>query len=366
MDFEASSLKFMSDEFWLRCVSFHNDTTSVSIELADSEGNYIEGASELLNWLAKQKWIAHNAGYEQGCLYAVTGVLSTPYACTYGLLSQLANEGGDGQSWGLKRAAPELLGDHWRGWDDAIKDKKNMSKYPFEVLGTYNQIDSAATWGIYQLAEEAVDNNKDTWGKYFWNAHREDFISLLTLHTESYIEGLEVDLPYITNYIKDLEGEIEESTTSIFQHPKIKPFVDAYNKRILDEYDLVTKNYDKKYKKDGSISVNYQKRLDKREEVAKTQHFNLGSSKQLSYLLYDCLKCEVYKLTDNGAKSTDEESLSTIPVFGNMLLDNRSLHSQLRFLQTIIDNHDNEIIRVSCKLPGTITGRVSSGSIEEN
>lgn len=367
-DFETYGTNWMAPGFWVRCVSFHNDEVSIAVELASTEGVYYPYAYELLDFLADQSGIiAHNAGYEIGCAYGMVGRTPTPHACTYALLALLACEGSPGQSWGLKQAAPELIG--WEKWDKDLGNKADLALLPFEQLGWYNQLDSAATWELYKICCETVDKHKaagEMWAQIFWDYYREDFTDALMLQDEAYREGLYIDPPYVAEYLQQVEQEVDDTRRAFLEHPDIAPHIAAYDKAVVEEAERALRDYGKKYKLDGSETVNYQKAQIKVANLRGVGHFNLGSPAQLKWLFYDRLKCDVKIYTDTGAPSTDADALAAIPVYGKLLLNHRDVISQQKFLLALLDNEENGVVRISIRLPGTITGRASAGSLEGN
>ena len=229
-DFETYGLKFMDPEFFVRSVSFHNDEVSCAIELSDPEGNYYPGARLLFQWLVKQPGlIAHNAGFEAGVLYAMTDHY-VPHQCTYALMAHVANEGSPGQRWGLKQLGEEVLG--WEDWSTGIPKSEQMAKLPFEQLGWYNQVDSAATWCLYKGIKDAVKGHD--WEQIFWTYFDEDLATQLELQFEAYRDGLVIDVEYTKWYLSRSEEELHQAEQKILTHPDIKPYVDKVNAKTLE------------------------------------------------------------------------------------------------------------------------------------
>ncbi len=366
-DYETYGLEYMSSEFWVRSVSFVNDDVSVAVELSDESGNYYPFAGSVFNFLSRQRGlIAHNAKFEAGVTYAMTDVLQVPEFCTLAMSKYLANEGWDGQSWGLKDLAVDLLGQQYKGYDDKLPKSKEMAKADWDTLGYYNQIDSHVTWHLFKIMETSINDNKDTWGSHFWDFLEQDIHTWITQHTRTYIQGLMVDVQYTKEFIKQIEQEIEDRKHEIFSHEDIKPHVDYYNQKVIEaqENNLNSKN---KFNKDGSLSKNWEKANTKLEIVKRYNHFNLDSPKQLGWLLYNKLDSEVIYTTDTGAPSTSKKALRENTKYGKLILDYRDTVSYYKFLRSVISNTTEDgLIRINTKTPGTLTGRASSGIIEEN
>lgn len=363
LDFETYGTQWMRAGFWVRCCSFHNDDVSICVEIADQEGRYLPFALELFEWLSTQTgMIAHNASYEIGVIYSMTDVMPEPHACTYALLGALNNEGSPGSSWALKAAGPELLG--WEKWDKQIGPKSEMAKIDFETLGWYCQLDSAATWAIYQMCCDCVDEYMDSWGQHFWQWYREDMTNILMLQQEAYVQAIYVDTPYISQYSNKVDKEIEDALKGFYEHPDLLEHINAFNSHTIGIVQAEVDNYGSKYKKDGSITINYQKALDRLDEVKGKQHFNIGSTGHLKWLLYDRLQVDCKFFTESGAPAMDGDALEAIPKYGRLVINYRDAENKRRFLQALQDNSEDGRVRVSIKIPGTYTGRMSAGSLE--
>lgn len=358
-DFETYGLKFMEEGFFVRTVSFHNDRFSCSVELSDSEGKYYPGASALLNWIADQKGgIAHNASFEMGVLYAMTGK-QVHHKCTYAIVAHLANEKKYDGGWSLKRLGQDLL--NWQDWSVDIPKNETMSQLPFEKLGWYNQLDSAATWELYKVCKEAVKDRP--FENIFWGYFEEDLDTQLELQFEAYRDGLHIDPEYVAEYTQTVKEEKEECKRMFLEHPDIKPYVDKVNQAVLDD---IQAKIDKtpEFTKTGLPTKRRLLYLDKLEQAKTECFFSIDSPVQLRELLYGFLGVEATVFTDTGSPSTDKKALSQIPRYGKMLLEYKDYESQLKFLKALIVNEKNGIVRISIKVPGTLTSRPSSGSIE--
>ncbi len=363
-DFETLGTNWMAPGFWIRCVSFHNDQISVSVELANEQGEYLEGAADLFAWLSEQPGlIAHNAGYETGCIYAMTGVEITPYACTYALLASLANEGSPGQSWSLKIAGPELL--MCEPWDADVKgDKANMSLLPFEQLGTYNQLDSWASWELFKLMKECIDEHIDSWGANTWEFHQREMCMLIDLQNEAYREGLTIDTEYLPGFTAEVGQAVDDSYETFFNDPEIKPHVDFYNAEVIRQAEVSLAARKDKVTKEGRPSINYQKAEAKLEKMRTERHFSVTSTADLRWLIYSRMGHEAKMFTDGGQPATDADTLATLGAVGRLLLACRDVEAQHRFLKAVNDNLDEGVVRIGVRTPGTMTGRSSAGQLE--
>ena len=289
-DFEASGLDIWGEVFWIRSVSFHNDEVSCSVEIRGPEGELInhEVEKELYEWFTEQTGlVAHNYYYEGSVLYRATGQIIPAKCCTRKTFMDLANEGYEGQSWALDEGIRRLL--QWppnntelNAW---LKERKltkaKMHLAPFDILGYYNQLDSAATWELYKLFCQCIEDYHDTWGQYYWEHIEHDYMALLMLQIESYKEGLTIDLDALKSYQKKVTKERDEFFKAFVKHPKVAKYIRGYEKAQRNQ--IVNKN--KQYTKDGRINKNWQKFEDKKEELMESIKFNVDSADQIRWLI---------------------------------------------------------------------------------
>jgi DNA polymerase I-like protein with 3'-5' exonuclease and polymerase domains len=311
-DFEASGLDLMADCFWVRSVSFHNDSYSCSVQVRDEEGEQISPKYEkmLFEWIANQKeLIAQNATYECGVMMRATGKFVKPLADTYILAKALSNEGFVGQGWSLDYLSEHLL--EWpvysKELDKHLKEKglkkSEMCHADWEVLGKYNQLDSAATWEIYKRCKEAISDHWDTWGKFFMTTHQEDHMALLELQVSAYREGLTIDVKALRSYSETLEREAKERYEAFESHPKIAAALELWNNKILSDYLQLEPK--KKYKQNGDIAVNYTKWENKKDQFLEDNKFNINSPQQLQWICHQLF--DVYVQGDVAILEEKEE-----------------------------------------------------------
>jgi hypothetical protein len=359
-DYETSGLKWKDEGFLIRSVSFHNDDISLAIEVYNP---YVkpETRDRLMRYIANHRGlIAHNAMFEAGVTFAVTGKIPAILCCTRALGMQLAGEGSPGQSWGLKVLAKDLLG--WGDWSKGV-DVKNAMDIPWDVLGKYNQIDSAATWELFKIMRDVVTAHKSTWGKFFWEYHQQDFMNLVDLQIEAYSNGLNIDETRTITYQGIVQQEIEDKRKDWYSHEIISQGVKVFNKSVVDELKGQLKKIPVT-RKDGQVTKRWENAKSKVQEAETTMHFNIDSNTHLKWMLYDYLKLEAPKKTKKGEPSVDADSLERIPIYGEMILSYRASIAMFKFLRALLSNQKGGIVRIPIKTPGTITGRCSAGEIE--
>ena len=59
----------------------------------------------------------------------------------------------------------------------------------------------------------------------------------------------------------------------------------------------------------------------------------------------------------------DKGSLAKLGFFGKLITSYRNVLFEKRFVSAIEENHQEGVLRVGSRLPGTVTGRTSSGDI---
>jgi len=292
-DVETSGLDIKAEVFWIRCISFANDDFAISVELRKEDGDLIDLELErgLYRWLVTQEnTLSFNSTYECGVMMRATNTFMKPLADVYILFKALSNEGFLGQRWSLDYGCEHLLG--WPVYSDELskhlKDKglkkSEMCHVDFEVLGRYNALDSAATWGIYTRCMEAITDHHDTWGKFFMTTHQEDHMALLELQVSAYREGLTIDVEALRSYSRTIEQEMKDKLGLFKSHPKVAAALKIWDDKVLSDYnDLEPK---KKYKNNGEVTVNHTKWGINKQKFLDSNQFNINSSDQLRWLAH--------------------------------------------------------------------------------
>jgi len=299
-DFEASGLDIWGEVFWVRSISYHNDDFSCSLEIRDPDGGLINHELEkaMFIWLSEQTGlVAHNYYYEGSVLYRATGKLTQAKCCTRKTYMDLANEGYDNQCWTLDEGMARLI--NWPAnttfLNKWLKDnnltKGDMCQAPFDILGWYNQLDSAATWEMYKLFCQCIKDHEDTWGSYYWDYIAEDFMALLMLQIEAYGEGLTLDLPNLEMYRDKITKEMDIALAAFIAEPRVAKYIKEYEE--AQQGLLVNKN--DKHTKKGDINKNWQKFEDTLADKMEAVEFNVDSPPQIKWLL-----TKVFDITKQG------------------------------------------------------------------
>lgn len=344
--------------------------------------------------------------------------------CTYGLFRQLANEGFEGQTWGLKDAQINLLGwqdtnewelDEWlieHGyWKSPSKepktnyyrietdkgerwvrpDKGEMYKAPAEILGHYCVLDAYSTYRLFtDVLRIAVMNLPvDEARKTFWNYHKE-FIQQVRLHVYQQLRGIQVDSEQLDNHKQWLEVEIKKAGAEFLNHPQAEPYVRSWNERIAENYmekqpaKFKIKKLGKepeKLKKNGEVSKNWlrwKEKADQPPEISKNwltweknynkikgeNHFNINSGPQRQWLFYDMLKFPIKLRTDKGQPATDKKALLGFGDLGKVLKKQNDLVKELGYVQGCLDALIFNTLHPQFRMPGTLTCRLAgSGGV---
>ena len=333
---------------------YTSDSFIQGIGLADSQFIYYfdrrllsdEAWAVLLEWIktTKTSLIAHNVMYDGSFLLRDTGAWSNWHACTYGMYKQLATEGFDGQTWGLKNAQVELLGwsssneeelDMWlinnkfiksysiepkssgylltveQGERYVIPDKSEMFNCPPEILGYYCGLDAAACYSLYaevfvpsfaQLPEE-----NEEFYKYY---HSEIFMTNLKLLVEQMLGGIFVDREKLILYYSKLDIIIEEKRELFFLLPEVQQYNLLVREQALQELkDKEPAKYKKshppkepaKFKKNGEQSQGYLNYLQKVEDYNLNLKYQTPSKNWLNW-------SEKYKATEESEFSLNINS----------------------------------------------------------
>lgn len=189
-------------------------------------------------------------------------------------------------------------------------DKKSMYKAPLEILGKYCMLDTIATFKLYT--------------KFDVQLEREDLLHLfktLTMPLQQTLmdveyRGVQIDINHLNN-------------------------IEKQNNKILEDKLTVIR---------GQIGE---------------PNFNVNSTQQLAWLLFDKLKLKPLRITDSGAPATDKA------VFNKYAKKNKVLQDILNFKKKRTENStfvtglrkeldSNNKVHTSYLLHGTDSGRLSS------
>lgn len=319
-------------------------------------------------------------------------------------------------------------------------NKAEMWRAPADILGKYCALDADSTYQLYTQVFVPVLERFPLLESYT----RNEFLTTLKLLIEQHQRGILVDVPALESYRQKVEGRIQELEAELFSHPDAAPHFEKYNRDKLEELAAKEppryKKFElgpepakykkqpkepKKLNKDGSISKSWlawsektkdgpevsanwlkwkakeeagpqQSKVweawrDKFEAAKTTQHFNLSSGPQLTWLLYSQMfDYEVkvpFEVKENGRKEfgaivlkhkdgreivelehtktgglpTDTNALRWMGDFGKLLDTYKGTVKELTaFVEPYLEHTDEHgILRPGWRVPGTLTGRLS-------
>lgn len=267
----------------------------VGIGLADSKSIYYidrksanKGAWDLLFKRladARFKLFGHNIFFDAAYITRdYPNYLLNWEWCTYGMLRQLANEGWDGQTWGLKDAQINLLGweetneaelDRWlvkRGlfMTDLKKNPEGNHQYPVlnkaeelryarpnkaemwqappSILGYYCGVDAASTYMLMtEILEPAIKSLPDS-AQSIFNEYHKMFITNVKILIEQQLYGVNIDTRQLKTYHSKLLNDIEESKQLFLKAKELAPYFNQIKQEALDELKLTEPAKYKKHK----------------------------------------------------------------------------------------------------------------------
>ena len=360
LDFEANTNKPHSTDLFIRTMALANDEYVVGVDFlgcSDTDWGW------LMEWLPQQKLIVFNAMYDNALLLRKSGRLVPPQVDLYIAFKKL---GGKKKSTdhkathSLKSAQVYILDWQDKGNDEIAEYMKkhqltwsDIRKFDQDILLRYNCLDADSTWALYQVFKELIAEHQENWGQYFGQWHREECLTAAALWIESLSHGLPIDEGQLESHRLDCQEKRDYYLTQFFDHPQIKDGVALYNATIVENLKAAEPP---KHKKNGDIQVRWLKWATKVKEAAAVNHFNTNSVQQLRWLLYGYAKIAPPK----GTLSTDAEALNSIGEVGQLLLNYRSMTTELKFVTQLAENNTDGKFYPRVVYPGTETGRVVS------
>ena len=305
------------------------------------------------------KKIAHNGKYDTQHLFASGFPVQNFYADTM-LMHYLLDEN---SLHGLKSLAWTYtdLG----GYEDELNQvRKKIAKekgrkvkelsfaeVPGEILWPYNNKDADVTFRIFHSMWPQLERENLT-GLLF-----ELFIPMAKLLSKIEYEGVNIDRKYLEEIVEVYKEKIKQKDILLQQDPEVLKYVrlkrEEYRRKRKEKWES-TSMAQKRY----SLTEYQEMKID---EIA----FNPNSSKQLIELFIKQLKLSVFKETEKGNPSIDDEALEhyakKVPIASIMSQRNKLLHLSGTFLVGIgeVVRRDGRV-HTSFNLHIAETGRLSS------
>lgn len=228
-----------------------------------------DGIKQAMEGLQHKSLLMHNALFDCDMIRRSYGVDLMPYVhCDTMIAAHLLDEN---RRCGLKDLALAIFGEtatkEQKEMKDSVsknggkltKDNYELYKADADLIGRYGAKDTILTWNLFWLFDEQLE--KDGLAKFFYE---EESMPLLRGPTyDLNTTGLRVDLDALQKLRGELEAEILEA----------KAYVNSEIKDLIQDYP-------------GTID--------------KKVGFNVGSSNQLAWLLFEKLGNLIPGLTDTG------------------------------------------------------------------
>jgi DNA polymerase-1 len=251
------------------------------------------------------------------------------------LLAHLENENRD--SYSLEALIKEFYGEEASHKEAFWAKYKNYQDAPEEERWDYGAKDILQTAKIYESLKATLSGTQGVPESLIEHVHR---LQYALLKTE--IEGVKVDIDYLTNLGVDLKAKIEDL------RPKMREMV-KYEADLV-ELQLWSKELSKR-------------KTDKGRAGVKRPEFSFESSQQIQSLLYDHLGLPPQHNEKTRQVSTDYASLEKLrdhhPIVG-MIQDNRELQKVYgSYIEGTLERMKNGRIYPSFNVAGTATGRIS-------
>jgi DNA polymerase I-like protein with 3'-5' exonuclease and polymerase domains/intein/homing endonuclease len=265
------------------------------------------------------------------------------------------------------KAAVKEVGGSWN------ESNKEFYKAPYTLLGRYCAFDTLYTYHIYDKFFCELEKQNLT---KLWN---EEVVPLLKVTYDLNTVGLRIDVPYfeklkseMTETIEALEDELYSSVekelveyeTSLIKEQlksgKLKVTSRSELGKLLLELGI---NEDDKDRYLETIKYWYKKKNGLRTI------FNLNSSADKAFLLYDLLGFECTEFTKSGERSVTKAIMSDIekkhgdhPTIKILTRRNAEIKLLTTYVIPFLEQHINGRIYPAFNQTGTISGRYSSDS----
>jgi DNA polymerase I-like protein with 3'-5' exonuclease and polymerase domains len=362
-DVETNTKNALSPSLYLRCFSVANSQSVLTVDCLECSG---EDWEWFKSWIVSQKIIVYNMLYEVQVLFNITKQYITPHADIFMLMKFL---GGPEYSdtmvrHSLKAAQVEIL-----DWDTANDDElktymkdsgytwSDVAKFDWQVLSKYSALDADSTWALYEYFKNMCKDYEDIWGSYTIQWHVEDCINAGMLQCESIVNGLKIDLEAMDAYTVECRTGFAATKDKFLTHKDLAPHIAEYD--TLAVASIMQAEPKTKETKKGEPSKNYLKWQAKVEAASNTSHFNIQSTQQLAWLLFEKAKYRPTKYGKSGP-SVDKESQQSLGEPGKLLIAYNGFKNELKFLEQLRSNNTAGRLHPKVIFPGTDTGRVVS------
>lgn len=378
------------------------EAVGVSFSPNESEGLYIPiqifQDNKLINpWNAKafeelkviilgllfqcKRLVLHNAIFDAKVFNNWLGIDILPYVfCdTMVLAHTVYNEEGP---MGLKPLAAKLIDPAAANPQNDVKEsvKKNggsvtkdnfeMYKCNYKILGNYAIYDTIYCMGIFNRLYPEIEKQglQELWTR--------EAMPLLQVSYDLNNNGINIDV----EYFEKLKGEVSTNITSIEEkiYSEVADELGAYEyKKVLNDLIVTPRSEVGKLLLNKGIPLEDLFLSNKAKQVILefyknkknvSRVFNLDSSDDKAFLLFDVLKMPVLKHTSGGRRSTDGEVLEKLcetykdkNTVMNLLIE-RSTERKLltTYIEPLLEHQQDGIIYTGFNQTATVSGRYSS------
>jgi len=328
---------------------------------------------------ASKRLILHNAVFDAKVIENWLGISIIPYVhCDTQLLAHTVyNEEGP---LGLKPLATALVDPNAENARDDVKEsvkanggsvtKTNFEMYKcdYQVLGKYAALDTIYTYGVYNALYPEIAKQQL---EHLWT---NEVMALLPVSYELNTTGVQVDVHYFEQLKLDIEQNIKRIEVDIYE--EIKDRVSAHElERLQDDVNLTARSaFGKQIIAEGlpldwnNEEVKQRARAWWLAKYNKPTVFNLDSSDDKAFLLYDVLGLPCEKRTKSGKPAVDKatidilcEQYSDTSVTLKKLLERAKEKKLLStYVESILEHNINGTIYTGFNQTGTVGGRYSS------
>jgi hypothetical protein len=281
-----------------------------------------------------------------------------------------------------------------------IVDAGRICELPTDYLLQYAAEDTDSTFLFYQEILRPVLDRFPEYDEF----HQEYHMNLVEQVAIQQLHGVQLDLQKLHSCWEVWKEKRDEAVKPILTNQKVREGIETFHNCILTNYkEAEPERYKKqkettepvKFKKDGSISSNWERWKEKQErpreemqawlrweekrkeleesinsywtlteaERKKKYLFSITSKRNLQWFFYDFLRFPVLVLTKKGFPAVDAQALQGFGEIGKLFEALNEADKMLQFLNSLENASDLEpgqgVYHPSLKVPGTFTGRLS-------
>lgn len=387
LDTETDGIRRFSEVIGVSCALDSTSAFYVPIQIWDgeklvvpwSELAYAEVERLLKELFKHPKIITHNGGFDAKVIHNTFGVqIIDNIFCDTQLLHHTVID--ESPPHGLKDLAAKHIsedaanpqldlkesvvanGGKW------IKGQRDFYKGNWELLGHYACYDTLYTYRLFEMWYPEIDKQglRELWDK--------EVMPLQKVAYEMNTTGIKVNIPYFEKLKVDMENTIEALADEIYA--QAKDSIIEYEKGLLKDQLRISKQ-----SAAGKALLKAGLPLEWNDETASFLHawykehkglktiFNLESTDDKAFLLYNVLKLPIKAYTASGKPSTNkaiiDELIEEYEDSSELLKLIKARSSELKLLSTyvipILESHEDGKIYPSFMQTGTTSGRFSCG-----